>query len=151
MKAWKPIVITLAISFLVCPASALDPSRRISQYAHSAWRTQDGAFPGTPNAITQTADGYIWIGTSAGLVRFDGVRFAPWEPGKGKQLPSSVIYYLLGAKDGTLWIGTSAGLASWKNGELLNFTNAPGRIDFILEDHQGTIWAGRTPSRLRAT
>ena len=54
---------------------ALDADRRISQYAHTAWRTQDGAFSGTPNAIMQTADGYIWIGTQAGLVRFDGVRF----------------------------------------------------------------------------
>ena len=42
---------------------ALDPKARITQYRHTAWRVQDGAFESAPNAITQTADGYIWIGT----------------------------------------------------------------------------------------
>ena len=55
---------------LSLPAFALNPDRRISQYSHSAWRTQDGFFNGAPNAITQTADGYLWIGTQAGLMRF---------------------------------------------------------------------------------
>jgi hypothetical protein len=56
-------------------AHGLDPSRHITQYAQTAWRVQDGIFGGTPNAITQTLDGYLWIGTLDGLVRFDGVRF----------------------------------------------------------------------------
>src|SRR4051794_1783050 len=55
----------------------LDPDRRISQYGHTAWRVQDGAIA-PAGAITQTIDGYIWLGTSAGLMRFDGVRFVPW-------------------------------------------------------------------------
>ena len=50
-----------------CPASALDPDRRISQYAHSAWRMQDGPFGSAPNTITQTTDGYVWIGTMSGI------------------------------------------------------------------------------------
>ena len=57
------------------PAHALDPTRRIAQYGHTAWRIQDGFLGASPKAIAQTADGYLWIGTEAGLVRFDGVRF----------------------------------------------------------------------------
>ena len=47
--------------------SSLDPTKRISQYVHTAWRIQDGVLPGLPEAITQTTDGYLWIGTYAGL------------------------------------------------------------------------------------
>jgi len=66
---------TVAVLLVPRPASALEPKTRIAQYRHTAWRVQDGAFESAPNAIAQTADGYIWIGTGSGLVRFDGVRF----------------------------------------------------------------------------
>src|SRR5215813_487615 len=78
------------------PASALDPKVRITQYRHTAWRVQDGAFESAPNAITQTADGYIWIGTDSGLVRFDGVRFQRWAPGSDHVFDTAVVS-LLGA------------------------------------------------------
>src|SRR5258708_3758330 len=61
-------------------AWAVDPTHHISQYAHTAWRIQDGVFSGAPKVIAQTADGYLWIGTTSGLMRFDGVRFVPWIP-----------------------------------------------------------------------
>ena len=125
-------------------ASGINPTHRISQYAHTAWRVQDGVFSGSPNAITQTRDGYLWIGTQVGLVRFDGFRFVPWAPTDGKLLPSSLITSLLGATDGSLWIGTGAGLVQWKNGNLINFPETTGRINSIYEDREGTIWAGRS-------
>ncbi|HEY7390857.1 MAG TPA: two-component regulator propeller domain-containing protein [Bryobacteraceae bacterium] len=135
---------TLAFFLIVRPAKALDPSKFLSQYGHTAWRIEDGAFHGTPHALTQTTDGYIWIGTDAGLVKFDGVRFTPWAPGNGQRLSNPATYALLGASDGTLWIGTASNLASWKNDRLFEFTNASGRINAILEDHAGRIWAARS-------
>jgi PAS domain S-box-containing protein len=129
--------------FTVSPAGALDPSRQISQYGHTAWRVEDGVFSGTPNVITQTTDGYLWIGTQAGLTRFDGVRFVSWRSPEGKQLPSSRINSLLGARDGSLWIGTAMGLARWRNGELTNYRDPTGSIMAILEDRAGTIWIAR--------
>src|SRR5258708_40116827 len=64
----------LSLFLLACvPSKALDPDTRVSQYAHTAWLVQDGYFNGAPRAITQTTDGYIWIGTQSGLWRF--VRF----------------------------------------------------------------------------
>ena len=126
------------------PAVGLDPDLRISQYAHSAWRLRDGAFPGAPLSITQTTDGYIWIGTFAGLLRFDGVRFVSFIPPAGKNLPNPAVISLLGATDGSLWIGTADGLAQWKNGELSTFPAAAGRVNSIYEDRDGTIWIARS-------
>jgi signal transduction histidine kinase/ligand-binding sensor domain-containing protein len=125
---------------------AVDPGTHISQYAHTAWRIQDGFFSGAPNAITQTADGYLWIGTQNGLFRFDGVRFNPLVPADGK-LASSGIFSLLGGTDGSLWIGTGANLARLKDGVLTNFTDGMGRVNAIVKDRNGTVWITR--SRVR--
>jgi signal transduction histidine kinase/ligand-binding sensor domain-containing protein len=131
---------------LVCPEVAgLDPSRKISQYGHSMWRIQDGYLPAPPEAIAQTGDGYLWIGTDAGLVRFDGVRFVPWRSPRGESLPSDQILYLLAASDGSLWIGTGKGLAHWENGALTTYRNLTNRIWGIVEDHGGDIWTVRSP------
>jgi len=122
---------------------AVDPSTHITQYGHTAWRIQDGVFSGTPNAITQTTDGYLWIGTQNGLFRFDGVRFTPWVPVDGK-LASSGIFSLLGGTDGSLLIGTGANLARLKGGVLTNFTDGLGRVNAIVKDHNGRVWLTRS-------
>jgi ligand-binding sensor domain-containing protein len=100
------IFLILFCSVLVCPsANAAEPDRRISQYAHTAWRVRDGVFAGAPTAIAQTTDGYVWIGTLAGLLRFDGVRVVPFVPPTGKDLPNQAVISLLGATDGSLvWL-----------------------------------------------
>jgi len=124
---------------------AVDPRNHLSQYAHSVWRIQDGFFNGPPNAITQTTDGYVWIGTPAGLFRFDGVRFVPWTPPPGESFYSSnQIYDLLGGKDGSLWIGTGSNLVRLKDNDLVNYSKGQGRINFIIEDRNGTIWFTRS-------
>jgi len=81
---------------------AVDPYKAITQYAHTAWRTQDGFFSGSPRAITQTKDGYIWIASQSELFRFDGVRLMKWAPSGGGQFPSSKINPLLDSSDGSL-------------------------------------------------
>jgi PAS domain S-box-containing protein len=133
----------LVFLFFTRPVDALDTSRQISQYGHTAWRIEDGVFAGTPNVIAQTTDGYLWIGTQSGLMQFDGVRFVPWRPPAGNELPSSRIISLLGGRDGSLWIGTGMGLARWQNGNLTNYRDAAGSIMAILEDRTGTIWIAR--------
>src|SRR5215813_9288307 len=118
----------LLLIFFAASAWAVDPSKHISQYAHAVWRIQDGFFNGAPGAITQTTDGYIWIGTRAGLIRFDGVRFVPWTPPPGKSFYSSTeIFSVLGGKDGSLWIGTGSSLSRLKDNELINYSEALGR------------------------
>jgi signal transduction histidine kinase/ligand-binding sensor domain-containing protein len=138
---------SLRICFLLllatCTAWGVDPNKRISQYGHTAWRIQDGLFSGAPNAIAQTRDGYLWIGTQNGLIRFDGVRFVPWGPLKGKPL-SSGIFSLLAGTDGSLWIGTSTNLAHLQNGNLTNYLGADGRVNSIVQGHDGRIWITRS-------
>ena len=113
----------------------------MSQYAHTAWRISEGFSKGFIRSIAQTADGYLWLGTEFGLLRFDGVSAVPWEPPGGQHLPSTDIRSLQGARDGRLWIGTYGGLASWKDGKLTHYPELDGQIiEALLEDREGTIW-----------
>src|SRR5262245_54846724 len=140
-RTWIAVA-TIAVLLVPRPASALEPKTRITQYRHTAWRVEDGALESAPNAIAQTADGYIWIGTGSGLVRFDGVRFQRWTPGSDKRVFDTAVVAMLGASDGTLWIGTDTGLLSWKNDHLQD--HVAGRIGAILEDRQHRIWVARS-------
>jgi signal transduction histidine kinase/ligand-binding sensor domain-containing protein len=138
------LLLCLVLGWQCGRVCALDPGRLISQYSHASWRIQDGVFSGSPKAIAQTRDGYLWIGTSTGLVRFDGVRFTPWVPADPKQLPSSAITSLLGAEDGSLWIGSEAGLARWKDGTWTAIPEIHARVDTIVQGRRGAIWVALT-------
>src|SRR5262245_5424269 len=123
-------------------AFALDPTLDITQYAHMSWRIRDGFPKAHVGAFAQTPDGYLWLGTELGLLRFDGIRNMDWVPPAGEQLPSSYIRELLTARDGRLWIGTTSGLASLKDGRLTQYPELAGLIiNDLLEDREGTIWA----------
>ena len=125
-------------------AMAAGPALDVSQYAHKAWKVRDGFVDGVISSLAQTSDGYLWLGTEFGLVRFDGEERSEWQPPRGQALPSNRIYSLLGARDGTLWIGTSRGLASWKDGKLSRYAQLDGLTvrAAMVEDHEGTVWAG---------
>ena len=141
----------------MAPAEALDTAQFLSQYSHTAWRTKDGELPAPAFPIAQTSDGYLWIGTQQGLLRFDGVRFVPFSQPGGKALQSPFIVSLVGSRDGALWIGTTRGLSRWKNQELTAFpigpqtdSNIPADdsqvAEKIVEDKDGGIWFARPRS-----
>src|SRR5215510_14343015 len=96
-------VVTLGIALVAmllawCPcALALNPALDVSQYAHTAWRIREGFSEGLISSMAQTPDGYLWLGTEFGLLRFDGVRNVPWQPPSGQRLPSNLITRLLTA------------------------------------------------------
>ena len=136
---WRTLL-TLTL-VLVRAACALNPSQEISQYGHTVWRIQDGVFPGAPQAITQTADGYIWIGTKSGLVRFDGVRFVQWSPPEGTTM-TPVVVSLHAGRDGALWIGTESGVG-YLNGGYFRFQEM-GRVNAIVEGQNGKVWIARS-------
>src|SRR5271166_3471958 len=117
-----------AVTLLVvlCPrAPALDPSLDLTQYTHTAWTAPEG-LKGSTRSIVQTPDGYLWLGTEFGLVRFDGVRFVPWQPPAGQHLGVGRVRTLFASRDGRLWIGGEDGLASWENGQLIQYPELSG-------------------------
>jgi len=147
MASQTRVVFRLALAWILwaCAGSAvaLDPALDISQYAHTAWKIRDGFAKGPVTAFAQTPDGYLWLGTEFGLLRFDGVRNVPWQPPAGMSLPDRWVRSLLVARDGTLWIGTWRGLASWNGSNLVTYPRFDGSsINALAEGHDGTVWVG---------
>ncbi|MCU1261230.1 MAG: periplasmic sensor signal transduction histidine kinase [Bryobacterales bacterium] len=143
MRMERRAAIAFGIVLAWCPcASALNPSLDVNQYAHTAWTVREGFFKATITSIAQTPDGYLWLGTEFGLLRFDGVRSVPWQPPAGEHLPGGPVRSLLASRDGRLWIGTTEGLASWKDGKLTRYPEIAGQVRPLLEDREGTVWAG---------
>ncbi len=119
------VLLTSILASCAC-AYSLDPSLDVSQYAHTAWKIREGFATGTIHEITQTPDGYLWLATESGLLRFDGDRIVPWQPPSGERLPSNDIRALVAGRDGTLWLGTAKGLVSWKDDRLTQFPELGG-------------------------
>ena len=142
-KEWSSLIALMLMSVLLHPpAKAVSPDRKISQYAHSAWRLQDGFLGSAASAIAQTVDGYIWVATHSGIERFDGVRFVHWNPPGGERLRSAHGFTLLGTSDGSLWIGTTeAGLWRWKNQQLTQYLSGVlSEVNSMVEGEHGSIW-----------
>ncbi len=137
----------LIVAGLLCAGSALalDPSLDASQYGHTAWRIRDGFAKNRTISFAQTPDGYLWLGTELGLLRFDGVRAIPWGPPRGAALPDDHIRALLASRDGTLWIGTWRGLVAWDGRRLLAYPQLDGSmINALHQDREGTLWVAST-------
>jgi signal transduction histidine kinase/ligand-binding sensor domain-containing protein len=89
---------------LVNAAFALDPTRAVSQYVHDRWGTDRGFVGGTVYAICQSNDGYLWIGTERGLVRFDGFTFTLIQRPLPDSPPIGAVRGLVSDAEGYLWI-----------------------------------------------
>jgi signal transduction histidine kinase/ligand-binding sensor domain-containing protein len=102
---------------------------------------ENGLPQNTVQALAQTDDGFIWLGTEVGLVRFDGNGFQVFDQNSIPALPGNDVRCLLATIDGALWIGTSEGLARWKDGAVTVFTTKDGlpsnRIEHLDPDGQG--------------
>ncbi len=143
----KWIGVALALSLLAgLPASALDPGRRLTQYLQRIWQTRQGLPQSSILAIHQTRDGYLWLGTADGLVRFDGVRFTSREDLDGLALPKMSVRQLAEDPRGGLWIATSnAGLFRIENGSVARFSRRDGlpsdNVACLFPGQSGDLWA----------
>ena len=108
------------------------------------WNTDDGLPENAVIALTQTRDGYLWVGTQGGLARFDGNSFTPFNVNNTPGLPDNVIVFLYEDSHTNLWVGTHNGeLCLIQNGILKNVFNvsgASGKITAAFEDRDGALW-----------
>lgn len=112
-------------------------------YRLDVWQSDHGLPHDSVQAVVQTRDGYLWIGTRRGLARFDGMRFTILEAAPTRENISS----LWEDRSGNLWIGTAKGIVRLNGGTIRDYGVADGAMEddvrTIYEDKEGSIWFGR--------
>ena len=134
-------------------AFALPPDLSLRQFHHTAWTAHDGAPTGI-ESLAQTSDGYLWIAASAGLFRFDGVRFERIVAIHGQRLPSNDVMTLFAPATEGLWIGYRFGGATFvKDGKAANYGIQEGlplnTVMRFTQDRAGVVWANTSGSLRR--
>ena len=136
------LVLAAGLSARVGAARADQP---LTGYSLTSWTDGDGVPLGTVYAIGQDADGYLWIGADAGLLRFDGLRFTHWDVLSDDALPKSSVSALCVARDGSLWVGFAdgGGVRRLRDGQVATGQprGALGSVTDLVEDGHGAIWA----------
>jgi ligand-binding sensor domain-containing protein/signal transduction histidine kinase len=126
------------------PGLALEPTTPLANYGRQSWGMENGLPQNTVQALVQTRNGFVWLGTEVGLVRFDGNSFAVFDKNSTPALPGNDVRCLLETRDGALWIGTSEGLARWKDGAVTAYgakNGLPGNeIRTLVESANGELW-----------
>ena len=128
-------------------AAAAEPPRPLSQAALDNWGPGQGLPQNTVQAIAQTPDGYLWVGTQEGLARFDGAQFTVFDRRSTPALTANAVLSLVVDPDGALWIGTNGGGLLRMRGDRIEAfgpdRGLPGRkVQALARDGQGTIWVG---------
>lgn len=127
------------------PVQALDFQELHHRYTITTWSVRDGLPAGSITAVTQDVDGYLWLGSSEGLVRFDGTSFEA-----DAQLPREAVRALCSTRDGSVWVGFGAGNLIARVGRAGSRQYGPedgvgqGVLNAIVEDGRGTLWVGST-------
>ncbi len=156
---WLLLVATVALVG-AAPTDAESQHGLLSGYTLSSWTLAEGVPIGPINAIAQDADGYLWLGTSRGVVRFDGARFTPWNSIYPTPLPEAEVLALSTSRDGTIWVGFArvegrVSVAALRNGTVVTVSEGSAPRDSttgVIADRAGDVWAvseGRL-HRLRA-
>jgi signal transduction histidine kinase len=141
--------LVLALMMIALPCgSLLGQTRTRLQVGHDSWTFKEGA-PTNVEALAQTSDGYLWLGTTGGLFRFDGVRFEAFNSPFGDRLLSNNVRTLLAPASGGLWIGYLFGGFSFINkGRVKNYSSDPaaptGSVYNLAQDRDGIVWAATT-------
>lgn len=124
----------------------LDPAKNIHQYRLETWKTGSGLPDNSIIKIMQAHDGYLWLATTRGLVRFDGVRFKVFDSRNTPQMKSNYIRHLYQDGSGVIWIGTDAGLLTYRDGEFKAYSSSDGLphnlVRCVSRDSRGVTWIG---------
>jgi ligand-binding sensor domain-containing protein/signal transduction histidine kinase len=155
MNRWKPTFAWLAfcVFALAFPAKAGAAEPADASFIVDAWSTEEGLPQSSVISVIQTRDGYLWLGTLNGLVRFDGNRFTVFDEENTPGLNSDRIIYLFEDSHTNLWIGTDAtGAGLVQDGKIKNFeigrAGQEGKLTSVCEDSAGTVWFYTADSHL---
>jgi len=147
-NAQRSLFIGIYVLLPYAPACALPPDLKLAQFYHTAWSAKEGAPTGI-QSLAQTTDGYLWMGTFAGLFRFDGVHFERIDTVHNQPLPSTNVYTVWAPASGGLWVGYAFGGASFiSNGRITNYGEREGlpggTVQAFAQDGIGTVWMATT-------
>jgi signal transduction histidine kinase/ligand-binding sensor domain-containing protein len=149
--AWRGVLALLPF-FAVCAQSASTPSAALlSRYTRQVWNTSSGLPQDTVRQFLQTREGYLWMATDGGLVRFDGIDFTIYDRRNTPQIQSDLINALLEDQVGNLWIATSNGLLHLTSGRFTRYTTQQGlpsdSVSAVYRDQSGKICATTSGGR----
>jgi signal transduction histidine kinase len=118
--------------------------RSALSYRFRSWQAEQGLTQGSIRTIAQSKDGYLWLGTGSGLMRFDGVRFVPMGEHNGLRFPISAMLF---DDYGALWVGgVTNGLFRWRDGKTIAFTAKEGlpsnAVTALAQDRHRQLWIG---------
>ncbi|MEO8103779.1 MAG: two-component regulator propeller domain-containing protein, partial [Betaproteobacteria bacterium] len=135
-------------------ANTVDSAKTsITQFKIDSWQTEQGLPQNTVQTIYQSRTGYLWLGTAAGLARFDGIRFATFENSPVKELVARPVYGFLEDAEGVLWIGHSRGAARYSNGRFEQAFSSElmegRRVWAFAQARDGVVWAASENGLLR--
>ena len=137
----------LALSFCLLSAGARAAGEPPITYTSRTWQMEDGLPEQTVQAFAQTKDRYLWIGTTGGLLRFDGSRLVLFDRDNTSAFSDNNVFSLTVTSDDALWIATEGGgLIRYKDGAFRPFSAKDGLLnDFVrvvYQDRKGRIWIG---------
>lgn len=118
-----------------------------AEFTRTIWHIQNGLPEETVQALAEGPKGYLWVGTTGGLARFDGSRFTNFSSMTSPELPEDNVFSLLVAKDGTLWLSTEGGgLVHYVHGVFHDYSGRQGLTDSfvrcVIQDTSGRFWIG---------
>src|SRR5262245_17805339 len=147
------VALALAVTAGAAAGDRLPVQSSISGFVHTTWKEREGLPGGATYAITQTADGYLWLGSASGLLRFDGQRFVRWTPFGRPDAMAGAVTAVHTGRDGTLWIGLANGRVGRMHSGGIDYLadDAPiaGSGSTVVDAADGTVWLYIEPSTPR--
>ncbi len=144
MPQRTPIRAAVGLWLAATAAWALDPAKVITQYRQLIWNTDTGLPQNSVTGITQTDDGYIWLGTQEGLARFDGVRFVLFDEENTPEIANNNMGPMVAEPGGGFWALTLGGLLHYADGKFHSIGERDGlptlKLNALLRDPDGSLW-----------
>jgi ligand-binding sensor domain-containing protein len=131
-------------------AYGLEPRKLVSQYIHDSWQNDEGLPQNSVRAIARTPDGFLWLASQEGLIRFDGLTFKAFDVEHVPELRTNLLHALLVSHDGSLWIGSWGGVSRLKDHRFHHVKELESdHVLTLAEGAGGAIWIGTDGAGLK--